>query len=103
MKVAIITDTHFGGRRCNKTFHDYFQRFYEDVFFPTLEEQDIKAVIHMGDAFDNRRSVDFWALNWAKKNFYNRLNKMNVKLWQLVGNHDAYYKNSNEINAIESL
>ena len=59
MKVAIITDTHFGGRRGNKTFHDYFQRFYEDVFFPTLEEQEIKAVIHMGDAFDNRRSVDF--------------------------------------------
>ena len=28
---------------------------------------------------------------------------MGVKVWQLVGNHDAYYKNSNEINAIESL
>jgi len=103
MKVAIITDTHFGGRRGNKTFHDYFQRFYEDVFFPTLEERGIKACIHMGDAFDNRRSVDFWALNWAKKHVYNRFADLDVKVWQLVGNHDAYYKNTNEINSIESL
>ena len=38
MKVAIITDTHFGGRRGSKPFHDFFEKFYNDVFFPTLEE-----------------------------------------------------------------
>ena len=38
MKVAIITDQHFGARKNSKQFHDYFLKFYNDVFFPTLRE-----------------------------------------------------------------
>ena len=70
MKIAIITDTHFGARKGSKVFHDFFQKFYDDIFFPTLEEKGITTCIHMGDAFDNRKNIDFWALNWAKKNVY---------------------------------
>ena len=33
MKIAIITDTHFGGRRGSKVFHDFFQKFYDNIFF----------------------------------------------------------------------
>ena len=62
MKVAIITDTHFGARKSSKVFHDFFQKFYDDIFFPTLEERGIKTCIHMGDAFDNRKNIDFWSL-----------------------------------------
>ena len=36
MKIAIITDTHFGGRRGSKVFHDFFQKFYDNIFFPEL-------------------------------------------------------------------
>ena len=68
MKIAIITDTHFGGRRGSKVFHDFFQKFYDNIFFPELEKRGIKYCIHMGDAFDNRKNIDFWSLNWAKKN-----------------------------------
>ena len=53
MKIAIITDTHFGGRRGSKAFHEFFGKFYDEVFFPTLEERGIEYCIHMGDAFDN--------------------------------------------------
>ena len=47
MKVAIITDTHFGARKGSQVFHEFFQKFYDDIFFPTLEERGIKACIHM--------------------------------------------------------
>ena len=53
--IALITDTHYGGRKGSKTFHDYFKRFYEDIFFPELEKRKIKDVIHLGDAFDSRK------------------------------------------------
>tara|TARA_B100001996_G_scaffold276469_1_gene217101 strand:- start:1017 stop:2060 length:1044 start_codon:yes stop_codon:yes gene_type:complete len=103
MKIAIITDTHFGGRRGSKVFHNFFQKFYDDIFFPELEKRDIKYCIHMGDAFDNRKNIDFWSLDWAKEHVYDKFKNLGVKVWQLVGNHDVYYKNTNQINSIESL
>jgi len=103
MKVAIITDQHFGARKGSKIFHEYFLEFYNEVFFPTLEKLNIKTVIDMGDTFDNRRSIDFWSLEWAKENYYNRLKELGVTVHTIVGNHTAYYKNTNSINAIELL
>jgi hypothetical protein len=103
MKVAIITDQHFGSRKNSKHFHDYFLRFYNDVFFPTLEKEGITTIIDMGDTFDSRKGIDFSALSWAKNNYYNRLREMGCEIHTIVGNHTAYYKNTNEINAIDLL
>ena len=47
MKIAIITDQHFGCRKNSKHFHDYFLKFYNDTFFPTLEKEGITTVIDM--------------------------------------------------------
>ena len=56
MRIALINDTHYGARKGSKLFHDYFELFYKNVFFPTLEQYGITTVIHMGDAFDSRKS-----------------------------------------------
>jgi len=103
MKVAIITDQHFGARKNSKLFHDYFLKFYENVFFPTLKEEGITTVIDMGDTFDSRKGIDFSALSWAKNNYYDRLQAMGVTVHTIVGNHTAYYKNTNEVNAVDLL
>ena len=103
MKVAIITDQHFGARKNSKLFHDYFLKFYNDVFFPTLEEYGITTVVDMGDTFDSRKGIDFSALSWAKNNYYDRLHEMGVKVHTIVGNHTAYYKNTNQVNAVDLL
>ena len=39
--VALITDQHFGVRNNSQTFLDYYFKFYDDVFFPALEEYDV--------------------------------------------------------------
>ena len=103
MKVAIITDQHFGARKNSKLFHDYFLKFYNDIFFPYLEENDIKVVIDMGDTFDSRKGIDFSALAWAKNNYYDRLQDMGIRVHTIVGNHTAYYKNTNDVNAVDLL
>jgi DNA repair exonuclease SbcCD nuclease subunit len=103
MKVAIITDQHFGARKSSKFLHDYFKKFYDEIFFPYLEENNIKTVIDMGDTFDNRRSIDLWALEWAKENYYDRLQQMGVTVHTIVGNHTAYYKNTNSVNTVDLL
>ena len=103
MKVAIITDQHFGARKNSKLFHDYFLKFYSEVFFPTLEEHGITTVVDMGDTFDSRKGIDFSALAWAKNNYYDKLKELGCTVHTIVGNHTAYYKNSNDVNAVDLL
>ena len=101
MKVAIITDTHYGARKGSKHLHDYFEMFYRDVFFPSLEKYQIDTVIHMGDIFDSRKSIDLQSLEWAKRVVFEPLKK--YKVHALIGNHDCYYKNTNNVNSPELL
>jgi len=103
MKVALITDTHYGARKNSKLFHDYFLKFYNDIFFPTLEEYGINKVIHLGDAFDSRKGIDFSALSWAKNNIFDRFKEMCIDVHLITGNHDCYYKNTNDVNAVDLL
>ena len=103
MKVAIITDQHFGARKNSKHFHEYFLRFYNDVFFPTLEQEGITTIVDMGDTFDSRKGIDFSSLSWAKNNYYDKLRDMGCMIHSIVGNHTAYYKNTNDVNAIDLL
>ena len=97
MKVAIITDTHYGARKGSKYLHDYFELFYENVFFPALEEHGVESVIHMGDAFDSRKSIDYQSLEWAKRVVFEPLR--NYEVHMIIGNHDCYYKNTNSVNS----
>ena len=97
MLVSIISDTHWSARKSSKLFHDYFRLFYENIFFPTLEKYGITTVVHMGDAFDNRKSIDFWGLDWTRKVVMDPLSKYDVHM--IVGNHDSFLKNSNKINS----
>lgn len=101
MKIAIITDQHFGVKKGSKIYHDYFKQFYDEIFFPTLEKENITTLIDMGDTFDNRKIIDLWSVKWAQNNYYDRLEKMNINVYTVIGNHTAYYKNTNEVNTIE--
>ena len=101
MKVAIITDTHYGAKKGSKHLHDYFELFYKNVFFPALKEHGVEAVIHMGDAFDSRKSIDYQSLEWSKRVVFDNLKDYDVHM--IIGNHDTYYKNTNEVNSPELL
>ena len=101
MKIGILTDTHYGAKKGSKHLHDYFELFYKNVFFPALEEHGVETVIHMGDAFDSRKSIDYQSLEWAKRVVFDPLKKYQVHM--IVGNHDCYFKNSNHVNSPELL
>ena len=101
MRVAVITDTHYGARKGSTHLHNYFQLFYDNIFFPTLEREKIDTVIHMGDIFDSRKSIDYQSLEWSKEVVFEPLRK--YKVYAITGNHDCYYKNTNHVNSPELL
>ena len=103
MKIALITDTHWGARNDSQVFMNYFKRFYEEMFFPYLEEHNIKTCIHLGDVVDRRKFINYRILKDLRENFINRLWKMGVDTHIIIGNHDTFYKNTNEVNSIAEL
>jgi DNA repair exonuclease SbcCD nuclease subunit len=103
MKVAIITDQHFGARNDSIAFLDYFEKFYNDVFFPALADNDINVVLVLGDTFDRRKYVNFYALQRAKEMFFDRLANAGITVHMLAGNHDTYFKNTNDVNSPDLL
>ena len=103
MKIALITDQHFGARNDSKRVHDHFQKFYEDVFFPEIKRRGIDTVIDLGDTFDRRKYISFTSLKRAKEMFFQPLADNGIKLHVIVGNHDSVYKNTLDVNSIDLL
>jgi len=102
MKVALITDQHFGARNDSLHFLDFYEKFY-NLFFLELDDNGIDHVLILGDTFDRRKYVNFYSLQRSKKMFFDRLKVRNVKVYMLVGNHDTYYKNTNNVNSPELM
>lgn len=103
MKIAIITDQHFGARNDSIHFLDFYEKFYKETFFPTLEKEGIKTVLILGDTFDRRKYVNFFSLKRAKQMFFDRLYEMGIEVHMLAGNHDTYFKNTNNVNSADLL
>lgn len=103
MTIALITDQHLDGRKGSLVFWEYFNKFYDEIFFPTLEREGIKQIIDLGDTFDNRKSIDFNVWNRIRKHYFDRLRDSGIFVHMILGNHCTYYKNTNEINSPELL
>ena len=98
MKIALINDTHFGARGDSQLFFDYFMKFFDEVFFPYVKENNIKTIIHAGDLMDRRKFVNFNILNQVRTQFMDKLRDENIELHCILGNHDVYYRNTNMKN-----
>jgi DNA repair exonuclease SbcCD nuclease subunit len=103
MKIALVTDTHFGARSDSLPFDNFFRKFYNEVFFPTLARERITTVIHLGDCFDRRKYINFNILKNCREYFFNELEQRGMVVHMLAGNHDTYFKNTNEVNSLDLL
>lgn len=103
MKVALITDQHFGARNDSIIFSKYFEKFYSQQFFPYLLENNIDSIIDLGDTFDRRKYINFQSLYNCRSYWFDQIEKYNMTLHCIVGNHCTYYKNTNSVNSPELL
>ena len=103
MKIALLNDTHAGVRNNNQMFAEYQGRFYTEVFFPYLDKHNIKNIIHLGDYFDRRRDVNFYSLHKNHEHFIQPMIERDITMDLIVGNHDIYFKSTNELNSPDFL
>ena len=103
MKIVLINDSHFGCRNDNPAFIEYQNRFYEEIFFPYLRDNGIRTLVHLGDVVDRRKFINHNTAWNFKKVFWNQLEDHGIDTHVILGNHDTYYKNTNEVNALQNL
>lgn len=103
MKVAIITDTHFGVRNDSTYMHRTQQKFLEQVFFPALDEHGVGRVLHGGDYGDRRKYVNFATARFIEQHYRQPLRDRGLMEDVIVGNHDCFLRESTEINSIQEL
>ena len=99
MKIALITDQHFGGKSDSNSFNNYIAKFYTNQFFPYLKENKITTVIDLGDTFDRRKYVNFAILDKVRQYYFDVMRENHIQLHSIVGNHSTYYRNTNSVNS----
>lgn len=103
MKVAIISDTHFGARGDSLPMQANMAKFFTHVFFPTLDQMQIQYVVHLGDYTDRRKYVNYQTARFIETTYREPLRQRHVRELILLGNHDCFYKQTNDINSVEEL
>lgn len=100
--IAMPTDTHAGVRNDNPAFHLYQKKCWQ-WFFDHLDKHKIKHVIHLGDIYDRRKFVNFMTAKRLREDFFEPLQERGIETHIVVGNHDMYYKDTHEVNALEEI
>ena len=98
-KVALVTDTHFGARSDSIPFDNFFRRFYDETFFPEIDKRGIKTIFHLGDCFDRRKYINFNTLSSCRDYFFDAAKQRGIEIVMIVGNHDTFFKNTNNVNS----
>ncbi|MCX8008154.1 MAG: metallophosphoesterase [Patescibacteria group bacterium] len=103
-KIVIFGDIHFGNGNGNDIFSfiKYQEKILNEIIYPYLRENQssIERLIFLGDIFHKRKTVDINIIKFVW-DFFTHLK--NFKIDIIIGNHDTYYKNTNEINSPKIL
>ena len=98
MKIAIIGDLHIGVKSSNEVMMRHQARFF-NFFLNELKNRGVCTIIQLGDIWDNRRQVNFRALQFAQETFFEPINDAGIELHTLIGNHDIFYRETLDINS----
>jgi len=98
MKILLYGDLHFG--RGTKEFLNYQLKFLENCLTKTQKEY---YSVFLGDVFHNRVSTDNFILDNVIEYFYKHEKNFIEPPIIVCGNHDTYYKNTNEVNSLKVL
>jgi len=100
VRKLIVTDTHLGLYSDSDLWLGIVLDFFRYIVKYCIQN-DIKEIYHLGDFFDNRRS-----LNTKTQHIAHRIAKIlgakkDLQTRIIIGNHDCYYKNQIHPSTLE--
>ena len=103
LKILVIGDTHFGEKNSSEKFNKHLVELF-DWLATDDKFKNIDKVIHMGDYFHNRNSINVQTLQYGisgAKTLCNRFGKENIMV--LTGNHDIYFKDRLDTHSLSAI
>jgi DNA repair exonuclease SbcCD nuclease subunit len=100
MKAIIATDPHYGSHNCDKYFFEKALDITIKLKNRIIDERP-DALIIAGDFWDNKEIINKM-IAFRILSLYAEMAKL-TKIYIIVGNHDCFYKQTNEINTLSVL
>ena len=104
-RAFIISDTHLGARSNSVEWLEVMRDWFYSDFLPRVEKEyrpgDI--LIHCGDVFDNRQSVNLLVLHEGIRLFEEFSRIFADGVYVIAGNHDVMRKTTNDVSSLDSL
>jgi len=101
MKVAIISDLHFGVKKSDEVFQKSQMKFYLEQLIPDLKYKKINTLLVLGDTFETRQTLNVQTENIVLDLFKNHFKDFDIHM--IPGNHDLYYKNTLNVNSLKAF
>jgi len=104
-RTFILSDSHFGARSNSAEWLEIMlDWFYSDFLVKIKNEyRPGDILIHCGDFFDNRQSINLGVVHESIKLFEILSSIFVDGIYILAGNHDVLRKTSNEISSLDVL
>jgi len=99
VKYLLVADTHLGIYGDSDAWHIVALNIFKDII-DTCHRENIDTIIHLGDFFHNRKSI-----NTKTQAVAHGIAAMldNFHTFMIVGNHDSYYRNTITPNSLQFL
>jgi len=95
----LVTDTHLGLQKSADLWHDVTTKLFQEIR-DTCVRNNITTILHLGDFFHERKSINTKTLNVA----YNIIRMLEgIDIHIIAGNHDLFYKDRTKPSSLEAL
>jgi DNA repair exonuclease SbcCD nuclease subunit len=105
-KITLVGDLHLGIRNNSVEWMNIQRDFLLDFLLTKVDEdfdENRDILILEGDIFHSRESINVRIQNEAFDIFKKLSKKFKRGIYIIIGNHDVYYKDKNEIHSLKSL
>lgn len=106
-KIFLVGDLHLGIRNNSVEWADIQKEFLLEVLPKTAIDNgfnpETDILILEGDIFHSRESINVRIQNDSMEIFENLAKVFKRGVFIILGNHDVYYKDSNQVNSVRHL
>ncbi len=104
-KIIFLADIHFGVHKNKFSYLDSQQDYFLNFFIPLVKKQKQQnkniALFILGDVFESRETINLRVLHESREIF--KLLSEIIDIYILLGNHDIYNVNSNNISSLDAF